>query len=111
MSKDDILESLKEEFLATKEEALTYADTAMKIEQKVSVMLAGLQKRSKTLAEDINKTSEKVKIATIDKSCYSQLLHQEKAALPSRMNYYAELISQQEQKEQTLQERYKGLIQ
>lgn len=108
MSKEDIERSLKEEYEATKKEALACMNTAMKIEQKVSVMLQGLKKRSTMLKDDIQKTSEKVKIASIDKACYSQLYAQEKAAIPSRVQYYKDLISQQEQKEHLLQERYKA---
>ena len=111
MSEEDIYNSLREEYETIQKQTLHYMNTASSIEQKLSVMLQGLKKRSNMLRDEIRTASEKVKIATIDKSCYSHLLHQERAAIPSRVEYYKDLISKQEQKEGTLQERYKALTQ
>lgn len=109
MSDDDQIASMQQEFDAIKKEIAVYANRATKIEQKVSVMLAGLQKRSAALTKEINSTIEKVKIAKIDRDCYRHLLHQERAAIPSRLAYYQNLISAQEERERSLQEQYKSL--
>jgi len=107
MSQEDIIASLKHEFKAIREEMATCANKAQNIEQKIGLVLGGLQKRSRSLTEDINSKIGKMNIAKIEKACYQRLLEREKHAVPARLEYHRSLVQAQEEKERNLQEKYK----
>ena len=107
MSQEDIIASLKHEFNAIREEMTTCATKAQSIEQKVGLILGGLQKRSKALIDEINSNIGKMNVAKIEKACYQHLLEREKQAVPARMEYHRSLVQAQEEKERNLQEKYK----
>jgi pre-mRNA-splicing factor CDC5/CEF1 len=109
MSEKDILASLKHEYETVRKEMSKCAKRAGKVEQKVGIVLGGLQKRSKSLTTEINEKTNKANISKIEKTCYRQLQDQERLAASARLEHLKELVEAQESRERTLQEKYKSL--
>ena len=84
------------------------AAASMKLEQKASVMLAGLKKRNETLADDVNAAVEKLRQSEIDKACYGALQEQEQLAVVSRLEYARGIVAAQEERERMLQELFRA---
>ena len=94
---------------AIKDEIATQTAAALKLEQKAGIMQAGLKKRNAALTDSINTTMDNLNQAIIDKACYAALLEQEQRAVVSRLEEARSILSVQEDRERTLQERYKVL--
>ncbi|KAI8106894.1 hypothetical protein M9434_001548 [Picochlorum sp. BPE23] len=109
MSEKDILASLKHEYETVRKEMSKCAKRAGKVEQKVGIVLGGLQKRSNSLTTEINEKTNKANISRIEKTCYRQLQDQERLAASARLEHLKELVEAQESRERTLQEKYKSL--
>ena len=109
MSDKDILASVKHEYETVRKEMSKCAKKAGKVEQKVGIVLGGLQKRSKSLTTEINEKTNKTNIGNIEKACYRQLQDQERVAASARLEHLKDLIDAQESRERTLQEKYKSL--
>jgi pre-mRNA-splicing factor CDC5/CEF1 len=96
------------ELQAIKRAISEQAAASLKLEQKASVMLAGLKKRNEALAEDINASVEKLRQSEIDKACYGLLQEQEQLAVASRLEYARGIVAAQDEKERVLQERFRA---
>jgi len=110
MGKDDRIESLRQEFEVLKKQMSKEAKKADKLEQKLNLILGGLQKRNQTLLEDIKNKQEELSVASIEKQCYSSLQEQEKSAAPNRIEALQQILKAQESREVNLQQRYRQLI-
>ena len=96
------------ELQAIKQAISEQAAASLKLEQKASVMLAGLKKRNEALAVDINASVEKLRQSEIDKACYGLLQEQEQLAVASRLEYARGIVAAQDEKERVLQERFRA---
>eukprot|EP00890_Picochlorum_soloecismus_P005608 jgi/Picsp_1/6048/NSC_03402-R1_cell division cycle 5-like protein len=109
MGKDDRVESLRQEFEVLKKQMSKEAKKADKLEQKLNLILGGLQKRNQTLLKDIKNKQDELSIALMEKQCYSSLQEQEKLVAPNRVEALQQILKVQESREAELQERYRHL--
>lgn len=109
MGKGDRVESLRQEFEVLKKQMSKEAKKADKLEQKLNLILGGLQKRNQSLLEEIKNKQDELSIALIEKQCYASLQEQENFAAPNRVEALQQLLKAQESRETELQERYRHL--
>ena len=109
MDKDDRVESLRQEYEVLKKQMSKEAKKAEKLEQKLNLILGGLQKRNQSLLEEIKNKQDELSIASIEKQCYASLQEQEKIAAPNRVEALQQILKTQESRETELQERYRYL--
>jgi pre-mRNA-splicing factor CDC5/CEF1 len=108
-SKEQKLEAAKATFDLVRGEMEKDAKRAAKLEQKCTLLTAGLQKRNGELCRALKKTVEEVKSLCTEAASYAVLHVQEERAAPSRIEYWLELVEAARAREKLLQEKFETL--
>jgi pre-mRNA-splicing factor CDC5/CEF1 len=97
------------DYAAARAEMEKEAKRAAKVEQKVNILVGGLQQRDKALRGKLAEMAEQLEAAHIELTCFRALKQRELRAAPDRIEKALELLGEQKQREGDLQERYKAL--
>ncbi|GAX75409.1 hypothetical protein CEUSTIGMA_g2853.t1 [Chlamydomonas eustigma] len=103
------IESIKGDYDAARSEMEKEAKRAAKIEQKVNILIGGLQQRDTGLRSKLVELAEQLQSATIELTCFKTLKERELRAAPDRIEAMLDLVQEQRQREVDLQEKYKIL--
>uniref|UniRef100_A0A7S0WNZ6 Uncharacterized protein n=1 Tax=Chlamydomonas leiostraca TaxID=1034604 RepID=A0A7S0WNZ6_9CHLO len=104
------VESTKHEFELVRGEMERQAKVAHKVEQKVGILIGGLLQRDNKLRKQVEETWASLQTALTDYECFKALHEREQRAAPERLEQLMDLVAAQKEKEQALQDRYKGLM-
>ena len=108
-TKDQRLEAAKATFDRVRGDMEKDAKQAAKLEQKCSLLTAGLQKRNGELCKKLKKTVEEIKSLATEAASYTILHVQEQRAAPNRIEYWLDLIQTARAREQKLQQKFETL--
>mmetsp|Transcript_14021 Transcript_14021/g.37873 ORF Transcript_14021/g.37873 Transcript_14021/m.37873 type:complete len:825 (-) Transcript_14021:211-2685(-) len=104
------IEATKHAFEAARGEMEREAKRAAKIEQKVGILVNGLQQRDARLREQADRAWAALQQELVNLACFQALYEREKLAAPDRIEQMLHLVSVQQQREKALQERYGSLM-
>ena len=108
-TKDQRLEAAKATFDRVRSDMEKDAKRAAKLEQKCSLLTAGLQKRNGELCKKLKKTMEEIKTLATEAASYAILHVQEQRAAPNRIEYWLDLVQTARAREQQLQKKFEAL--
>lgn len=86
------------------------ARKAAKLEQKVAVVVGGLQQRDATFRSKLEELFAQLQNAELELACFGALKQQEAVSGPARLEAVRNMVAVQKQREAALQERYKSLM-
>ncbi|KAG2498099.1 hypothetical protein HYH03_003857 [Edaphochlamys debaryana] len=105
----DRIDSLKSEFECVRGDMEREARRASKLEAKLGLLLAGLQRRHGDLGGRAAELWAQVRDAAQELVCFKALHERELRAAPERLEALAESLASAQRREGELQERYKAL--
>lgn len=103
------VEALRGEWEAARGVMTAEARRAAKLEQKATLLLAGLQNRDAAVRQRADALWSEVADAAVELECFGALHAQEQRAAPQRIEAAAAALAAARQREADLQERYKLL--
>mmetsp|Transcript_23430 Transcript_23430/g.51433 ORF Transcript_23430/g.51433 Transcript_23430/m.51433 type:complete len:829 (+) Transcript_23430:239-2725(+) len=103
------VESLKSEYDNLRSEMEREAKRAAKLEQKVNILLGGLQQRHSKLRPQLEDLWGQLQTAQMELACFQALKERELRTAPERLEKAQELVQKQQERERDLQDRYKAL--
>ena len=110
LSDAEQLAALRWEFENVRREMERDAKRAAKLEQKIEILIGGLQNRQNAMVEEIEEARKQTASAAIELQCYRALHDQEGRAAPERIEELQVLVDAQRERERILQERYGSLL-
>mmetsp|Transcript_7123 Transcript_7123/g.12265 ORF Transcript_7123/g.12265 Transcript_7123/m.12265 type:complete len:828 (-) Transcript_7123:440-2923(-) len=105
----DRIESLKNDYDLSRSEMEREAKKASKLEQKVTVLITGLQQRHNKLRKQADELWDALSLARSEHEAFKALHEREQVAAPERIEALMDLVKAQQDKEVALQLRFKGL--
>jgi len=108
-TKDQQLEAAKAAFENVRSEMEKDAKRAAKLEQKCSLLTAGLQKRNGELCKKLTNAVAELKTLITEANSYAVLHVQEQRAAPNRIESWLELVENAREREKKLQDKFETL--
>lgn len=103
------VDSLRHQLEAARAMMENEAKRAVKLEKKVSLVIAGLQQKNSERREEVDNDWNQVQAAEIELQCFQELHQRELRVAPERIEQLQQLLEGQKEREQQLQERFKML--
>jgi pre-mRNA-splicing factor CDC5/CEF1 len=110
VNKREKLESVQAEVDAGRESMRREARKAAKMEKRLDVLLGGYQRRSESLAQEIEDLARRIQQSEIDYTSYEKLREQELRGIEGRLASAEGRVVDQQRRERDLQAQYQQLI-
>lgn len=106
----DRLDSIKGDFEGVRAVMEREARRAAKLEQKVGIVVGGLQQRDSQFRAKMEELFSQLQNAELELACFGALKEQELLSAPARLEHLHDMVQVQSDKEAALQERFKSLM-